>query len=260
MRNFKSWVSIGAVLLLTMAILGTAVYARTHRVALGRDGCPLDKTSPPRRSIVLIVDQSDRFEFGDRKAVRLVAEEWLGKSEFYDRIAVVRPNAQAPFEPHVLFQECAPPSSRNANILTSTPTKLDEKWSEFRDEMGGAIDGMLQIENQPSSPLMETLVAVTTDGEIGASNEIVVIFFSDMLQKSRFQGKKMSFYGRVPDVEGARMKEFESYLGNFSFEKASMHIYRAARRAQSRRRDEVKEFWDSWLKKHGAGSIEWSGY
>jgi hypothetical protein len=251
--------SIGAVLLLTVAILGAAVHARTQRVVLSDDGCPVSRAVPSRRSIVLIVDQSDRFEAGDRQTVRLEAKRWFEQSQLYDRISVVLPNAQEPFEPRMLFHGCAPLSSRDASIFTSTPRKLDEKWEEFRKKLDDAIESGLRVESQPQSPLMETLVAVANDGEIGATDKVIVIFFSDMLQKSRFRGRKLSFYppARLPDVDGARMKEFEQYLGSFSFEKLSIQVHRAARRDQSRIRDDVKRFWEAWLKRHGA-SFEWS--
>lgn len=264
-RHIKSWIMM---LLSCLVLLGPVAglgYREVTDLKPDEQGCLT--SGKPRQVLLVLIDQSDPFDSTDRE--RVVSAQVKGRLrglEQYDRAVVMALNAAEPASPHLLFQRCAPKNPAHGQSifdrLIHPPGALEAMWTTFESELDAALQRGLQEPEQPTTPLLETLIAVAKDPELRGTEERNIMVFSDMLQNSRW----LSFYKTRPDISRAKAMGIPVEANLFGG--ASVLIHHITRYEQGKKktrvqsqefRRQVKAFWDTWLTEQGA-RVVWSDH
>jgi hypothetical protein len=232
-------------LTLIVALLGLVIYVQATRDRTDKNGCSTKRAAG--RVTFVVVDQSDPFERADREMVDDVVTDWMATSKRGDRIEIFTPDLDKPFEPTVRFEACAPANPGTANPLVSTAKKLRPDWEIFEKRLRSAIVDALSSEVAESSPLVETVVALSREPEFRRAHDREIILISDLMQKS----DAANFYKGVP----ADPERFAagSNLGKAELKDVKVKVRYAARRSQWQKRETVRTFWRRWIEWQSGG-------
>lgn len=262
-NSIRSWLTIGISSLVMLTPFAGLTYIQATQVEKDSRDCLV--SGKPHRLLLVLIDQSDPFDAVDReKVISAAVGERLNRLEQYDQVAVMTLNAEVPSKPVVLFQKCAPKNPLQGDSLLdrllNPPDATKKQWAAFQIELNAAIRRALQEDEQATTPLLETLIAVAKDPDQERAQERTFLIFSDMIQNTRW----LNFYKAIPRISSARELGIPVETGFFGA--TSIYIHHITRYQQGNGRPrtqrpsfrrQVKEFWNAWLQDQGA-HVFWS--
>jgi len=191
-----------AVAVVAFIVLFGASY-HFERTSVRRDAASLCLSSGPRGLTVVLLDRTDFLTAPQREDLRrrlhALAESVPVDAAF--SVYSVGPTAAGLLEP--AFQRCNPGRGDDANPLIANPRRLRERWERgFAQPVAAAVDALLQPQNEPQSPIMESIqsVGIAAFGNTPVAIPRHLIVVSDMLQHTR----ELSQYNGAPDFAHLR--------------------------------------------------------
>jgi hypothetical protein len=242
--------------LLILAALAAIVaggYA-TWRVAnaerLDASLCP--EISGPSGYLLILLDLTDPVEPAQASRIRGAIEDVVDASPqgTMTALGVVSTDAARMGSGFAL---CKPRSARDAGEMTENRRMVEERYRKgFAIPLERTLDAMLAAPEEDASPIMEGIqaLAATTNGFLPAGERhgrLIVV--SDLLQNS----DAMSFY-RGEDwsdfEKSGRSQEMAQNL-----DRVEVDLMRIARDGDGDKLQAVREFWQEYFTRQGAGRI-----
>lgn len=245
MRSRGLWI-FGSAVSIIAALFAVFIWLEMERVELDERGCP--RKGDLEGFTILIIDQSDPFESADKNAVSFLLREWMDEAVPLERLQILAPRFNDPYNPEVVFDRCVPRNPETANQLTTTPSFLKDQWNEFKGGVENAVKVLLEREIAPTSPILETLIAAAREPVFESVGERRIVLISDLYQNSKI----ISFYAQIP----AGWKELRRIVAidKPDLEGVEVRIRFAARRGgwTAPMKERVKAFWGDFLVASGA--------
>lgn len=186
----------------------------SQHVALDHNLCRAD-TGLTAHSITLL-DTSDVLSPEERQIARDAVDADAASAAPYEDVSVMAIEADHPYEPKQLFSACAPKRGIDAHGISENPALFDAIWKHrFRGPLDEAITAELSSSSQDTSPLIESIWAVSRLPDFGPSiahRRLDIV--SDMLQNTRgysqyhshltFRAFERTRFGRlrIPNLRG----------------------------------------------------------
>lgn len=223
-------------------------------------GCLLNNAPPPA-SMVVLIDQSDPFSTDDKADIRLRISTWAQSRPRYSQIEIAKINPEHPSEPTTLWRGCTPGRISGLSFverLTSNATFRQRKWDELMDApLNEALATLDNDVEAPSSPIIESLLALTRRVGRGDGEKYLVIF-SDMLQNTPPSRGGWSVLGPTPTWDAFKSSPLGSRrirpIPDLTIEAVWIQRFQESRQAgqAAYQTPELRAFWDELFLELGA--------
>lgn len=239
-----------ALLLVSLSVIGGAAYLRYQAegrpILAAGTLCPVDGE---RAITVVLIDASDALPDIARKQLLGSLTELAAGMPEYGRLElrVLSTSAQGG---QPLFDKCNPGDGSNLSELVANPALARRRWAEgFKEPLDVALTAGLSPSPADTSPIMETIQAITVDRFSSGRAEAIpkkLVIISDMIQNA----KDYSQY--KGDLSFERYKESRAYrrlrTDLHGAEVAIWYVQRAGGQIDSGRHI---TFWKTWVEDNG---------
>lgn len=185
-----AWFGLGVVSLLAIAA-AFFIFRTISNVAV-YDEVTLCPSDGPTSSIVVLLDLTDPVSETQSQTIRRILLEQILTAPAGTLVSVGMVSVD-PGEWGARFSRCKPEIGENANEFYQNPVLIAERYhEEFELPLFAAIENLLEANEQPQSPIIESLQRLVEDAltlTAGAPPERLIVV-SDLIQNS----DRVSFY------------------------------------------------------------------
>lgn len=243
-------ISVAAVLLLAFFAL-IPFYVKSKEELEKAVSCSENAARP---LIVFVIDASDPYDSVD--ADRVVREIKARLSTLSDptRFVLLGPNETEAYEPRITNDGCVRPELPTSSSYLMSVSDRDLYARERTQTIASAAKGaeqLLRAGPLRTSPLLETVIAVSKRHDVRNASARFLVLYSDMEQNSA----ALSFYGARSTIPYAAPVELE----RIALAGARVEVKRIVRRTKLglQEQERLQSFWSQWFKEAGS-TVEWS--
>lgn len=207
-----------------------------------------------RPLILFVIDASDPYDTVDADRVtKEIGEKLLSRPEPL-RFVMLGPNELLAYEPVVAIHGCIQPDLPESSAYLMSATDRESYIRERTATASAAKDGvdkLLRAGPLRSSPLLETIIAVSKRHDVRSATTKTLVLYSDMEQNS----PALSVYGSALTTRPLEPIGLES----ISLQGMRIEVRRIVRRTRLGLQDQARlqSFWNNWFAGTGT-TVEWS--
>lgn len=246
-KNWQGGLLLLGVLIVVVGIGAGYWYVQQRTVKLNYETlCPADG---PHALTIILVDRTDHLNTVQREAVRVRLAEVRAHTAQYGALALfsIAPTDQELLRPEVYL--CNPGAVGEASALYQNLRRVEQRWQLFNQRLEQAIDAAVQANEQPLSPIMESIQSAALSNFARAKPQIPkrLIVVSDLLQHS----PALSLYQRLPRFDDFKTTESFRQLRTPLTDVEVEILYLRRPTARSIQSKALIEFWQQYLRDNG---------
>lgn len=184
-RKRKTWRNAAAYFVgsaLLLGVLGISLWL----LYLGHNVPSAACSGPPRSAAVILIDVSDTLPRPAQTHASNILINKLTDNRYKGSLVELRALSPDSPEGTLLFSGCHPGNGTEVSELDSSPDRAKATWSQaFLEPFSAAVAGALSSPTEAdSSPLLETIQAISVGSLAKHPGESELMIVSDMLQHS----------------------------------------------------------------------------